>query len=153
MDTLWQQRQSNCPRIYNPYSTVLTLFFALQTVMKFDVRYTTTKSKWYLCFCCLWSRCCIRPESPELQEEYKYLQELTSEFFHKTDWERVYPLCRNLRLVKEAEAEAGVIYKAYISEQLDNLPISNDIPNLGQVLKFWRWLNSDRKASLLHEKF
>jgi hypothetical protein len=120
--------------------------------MKFNPSYTTAKSKWYLCFCCLWSRCCVPPDAA-LEDEYTFLHESTSDFFHQTDWEKLYPMCRGLQLTKDAEQEAKVIYAAYIQEAMPDLIASNSIPNIEQILRFWRWLNSDKKFSLLHDNF
>jgi len=124
--------------------------------MKFNPIYTTAKSKWYLCFCCLWGKCCSVPDetaTPEVMEEYNFLNASTADFFHLTDWEKLYPLCRKFRLVKEAEEEAGIIYTAYLNGTLQDLIAGQTIPSIQQVLKFWRWLNSDRTLSLLHHEF
>jgi hypothetical protein len=86
-------------------------------------------------------------------EEYKYLNASTADFFHTTDWEILYPACRQFKLVKEAEVEAGLIYRAYTTGQLDDLIAGETIPSIQQVLKSWRWLNSDRQESYLHGQF
>ena len=86
-------------------------------------------------------------------EEFKFLHGSTTDFFHTTDWEKLYPLCRNFRLTKEAEAEAGLVYRAYIHGILEDLIAGQTMPSIEQVLKFWRWLNSDRKHSLMHHQF
>ena len=124
--------------------------------MKLDPLYTTPRSKWHLCFCCLWTRCCVPPkysDDPELMEEYKYLNESTGSFFHTTDWEILYPALRGFKLVKEAEDEAGLIYQAYTTGQLDELIAGDTIPSIQQVLKSWRWLNSQKEHSYLHGQF
>ena len=122
--------------------------------MKYNYKYSTTRSKWYLCFCCLWSRCCNPPQDgddQQLLEEYTYLQENTGKFFNATNWEQLYPVVRNFRLVKDAEREAGIVYRAFAAGSLDAL--YTEVPDLDQLLKFWRWLNSDRTKSLLHHQF